>query len=407
MNATVGFYLDKWNPRKDGRCALYLRITYQRKKKNYPTGELLTPEAWQKLQTARRKTPEENERWGRLQYKLRKAERICQGIDNFTFAAFEDLYFESRNVTQSVSLAFDKYITELEKQGRVGTASSYRCARNSFEKFKPGLQFVDITPDFLRAYEFNAVKKLGMSITTVGIYIRSLRTILNRQGISGPAYPFGRGGGKYVIPTGKNIKKALSAAEIAAIANYPAPEGSPLQRARDYWVFLYLANGMNVKDFCNLKQGNIQGSIIRYTRAKTERSKRSTKEITVPLHAQTWEIIKRWGKLSVDPEAYIFPHLYPGLTPKQEKEAVHTVAKFINKHMKVIARELGITTTVTTYAARHSFATVLKRSGASIELISELLGHSHITTTESYLAGFETDQLFQATEILQKTLKIN
>ena len=407
MNATAGFYLDKWKPRQDGRCALYLRITYQRKKKNYPTGELLTPDAWQKLQTAKRKTPEENERWIRLQYKLHKAERICQTLEPFTFEAFEDLFFESRNVTQSVSLAFDRYITELEKQGRVGTAASYRCARNSFEKFKPGLQFIDITPDFLRAYEYHALKNLSISITTVGIYMRSLRTIINRQGISGLAYPFGRGGGKYIIPSGKNIKKALSAAEIAAIANYPAPEDSALQRARDYWVFLYLANGMNVKDFCRLQQGNIQGSVIRYTRAKTERSKRSTKEIIVPLHAQTCDIIKRWGVLSVNPDTFIFPHLYPGMTPKQEREAVHTVAKFINKHMKEIARELGITTPITTYAARHSFATVLKRSGASIELISELLGHSHITTTESYLASFETEQLFQATEILQKTLKIN
>jgi integrase len=46
---------------------------------------------------------------------------------------------------------------------------------------------------------------------------------------------------------------------------------------------------------------------------------------------------------------------------------------------------------VTSYTARHSFATVLKRSGASIELISESLGHTNKQTTQNYLADFETD----------------
>jgi len=44
---------------------------------------------------------------------------------------------------------------------------------------------------------------------------------------------------------------------------------------------------------------------------------------------------------------------------------------------------------VTTYTARHSFATVLKRSGASYEFISESLGHRDMKTTNAYLANFE------------------
>jgi site-specific recombinase XerD len=44
---------------------------------------------------------------------------------------------------------------------------------------------------------------------------------------------------------------------------------------------------------------------------------------------------------------------------------------------------------LTTYVARHSFATILKRSGAPTEFISESLGHKDLRTTENYLDGFE------------------
>ena len=68
--------------------------------------------------------------------------------------------------------------------------------------------------------------------------------------------------------------------------------------------------------------------------------------------------------------------------------------------MKAIAGDLEITKPVTTYAARHSFATVLKRSGASMELISEMLGHSNLKTTKSYLASFESETLKYTTKAL-------
>ncbi len=47
---------------------------------------------------------------------------------------------------------------------------------------------------------------------------------------------------------------------------------------------------------------------------------------------------------------------------------------------------------ITFHVARHSFATVLKRSGANISYISESLGHSDLKTTEAYLASFEKEE---------------
>ena len=51
---------------------------------------------------------------------------------------------------------------------------------------------------------------------------------------------------------------------------------------------------------------------------------------------------------------------------------------------------------LTTYVARHSFATILKRSGVDIGLISELMGHADITTTKIYLDSFDEEQVEQA-----------
>jgi site-specific recombinase XerD len=68
--------------------------------------------------------------------------------------------------------------------------------------------------------------------------------------------------------------------------------------------------------------------------------------------------------------------------------------------MKRIAKNLEINKEVTTYFARHSFATVLRNSGASMEFISEALGHSDMKTTKSYLAGFEQETIHKTTDAL-------
>jgi site-specific recombinase XerD len=95
------------------------------------------------------------------------------------------------------------------------------------------------------------------------------------------------------------------------------------------------------------------------------------------------------GKKPVHPDGYIFDILPGNITPERELALVRQAIKTINKYIDRTAREAGITQPVTTYTARHSFATVLKRSGAPVEFISESLGHSDLKTTENYLAAFE------------------
>ena len=81
------------------------------------------------------------------------------------------------------------------------------------------------------------------------------------------------------------------------------------------------------------------------------------------------------------------------MTAETERKVIQQLTKTVNKYMKRIAEKLELTKDVTTYFARHSFATVLRNSGASTEFISEALGHSSMKTTQSYLAGFEQETI--------------
>src|SRR5690606_23226121 len=88
-----------------------------------------------------------------------------------------------------------------------------------------------------------------------------------------------------------------------------------------------------------------------------------------------------------------------------ETATIKQLTKILNKYTKLIAKDLGINKDVTTYFARHSFATVLKRSGANTEMISELLGHSTVAVTASYLDSFENDQIQKQTDVLTTGFK--
>lgn len=397
--ANTSAYLDRSHPKNDLTCSVSIRVTHQRKRKYYPTGISVQASDFDRAMTGKRRTEGDTRLFKRINAFLSKAIEAAEALSVFTFTQFEEIYLNNREASDSVSFAFEKYIQELKEEKRIGTAVSYECAKGSIDSFKKGLRFADITPALLRKYE-NFMYENGKSPTTVGIYLRSLRTIFNRANIDKALYPFGEKNGKYSIPVSRNIKKSLSPKEIGKIFHYKAPSGSTEEMAKDYWIFLYLSNGMNVKDFCLLKRKNIDGDWIEYVREKTKRSKKERKIIKVSFKPEIKAIISKWGQPSVNAETYIFPHIQKGMTPEQEKQTVHQLNKTINKYMKRIAKQLEIYKPVTTYYARHSFATNMKNSNAPVPLISELLGHSSIQTTEIYLSGFEEEAIHKATDAL-------
>lgn len=404
-SATTAIFIDQYHPRANGKCAVSIRVTFDRKKKYYPTPYALSPDEYQKVMGEKPRSPFKEIRM-KLNSIEEKAVEIIAGLPVFTWAAFERNYLTNRAAKDSLEAAFTNYAEKLREEGRIGTAVSYECAQRSLLSFTPDVRFADVTPDYLRKYE-QWMLGHGNSITTVGIYLRSLRSIFNNAIADGlltkEFYPFGKR--KYEIPTGKNIKKALTMDDISKIYYHQLPAGSNAEMCRDYWLFLYLCNGVNVKDMCLFKYFFIQGDVLSFNRAKTIRTRRQVEPIRVMLNDDIRAIIKKWGN-TPKPENYIFPILKDGITPKRQHQLIQQITGVINDHMKIIAADLGIDQPVTTYAARHSFATILQRSGVNISFISEAIGHSNVKTTQQYLAGFE-DEAKRETMKALTAFKIN
>jgi integrase len=106
---------------------------------------------------------------------------------------------------------------------------------------------------------------------------------------------------------------------------------------------------------------------------------------------EMYAIIEKWGTKPQNQNNYIFPYLKGDETPMGKKLAIQYLTKLCNKRLRKIGKTVGIDG-VSTYTARHSYATVLKRSGANIAYISESLGHNDLKTTENYLASFEKEE---------------
>ena len=369
--ATAKAFIDSYHPQKDGKCSVSIRVTNQRKKKYYQTGIKLFSKDFDKIMAAKRRNDADNETYTKIQSFETKANEVIKSLPVFTFDKFEDSYIQNRDAADTIAFAFDKYIRELKDEKRIGTASNYECAKASIESFKKGLKFADITKKQLTDYENwmtteqeNRKHDKGKpfknkSITTVSMYLRCLRAIFNRADIDKSYYHFGEKQGKYSIPQGKNIKKALTLNEVGMIYNYKADPNSTKEMAKDYWIFIYLCNGLNVKDLCLLKHKNIEGDMLSFERAKTKRTKNNGDKIRVSLKPDAKAIIKKWGQKSINPEAYIFPHLTKGMTAETERKAIQQLTKTINKYMKRIATELEIKKDVTTYFCkaqlRHHF----------------------------------------------------
>ncbi|MBK9934102.1 MAG: site-specific integrase [Cytophagaceae bacterium] len=396
LGVTTSVIQDKRIQKKDGTFSVKLRITFNREQKYYPVNVSLTEEDWDKSQSfkARGEHKELQSFFNKIE---QKAIEIIKSLDSFSFQAFDKAFNQKTDRSKDVFYYLENYMEQLKNESRSGTENSYKCAYNSFKSYlkskgRKNFNFADLTPEWLQSYE-NWMVGNGKSLTSTGIYLRSLRTIVNiavEDGVmSREFYPFGKR--KYTIPAGRNVKKALTIQEIKAIVNYKTKTDAE-QKAKDIWMLSYLCNGANMKDIALLKWKDIDSKRIVFVRAKTARTtKQDTKPVVVMLLPEIKEIILKWGLESKNPDDYIFGIVSQRDNSEDILKKVRQFIKTTNKYMKRIGTALELDLTLTSYSARHSFATVLKRSGAPIEFISESLGHKDLRTTENYLGSFEDD----------------
>lgn len=397
---TVAVVLDKYKPKRNGLYPVRIRVTYRRQRQYYPTGKDLTLEQWERIPLTR------NRDLKTIRESIANSfDIVRQNVDELaTLAGFS---FEALNTrlksgaTDTINTAFRAKIADLNEQNRVGNAIVYNNVLKGLERFAGDkIRFDVVTVEWVKKYE-KFLHSEDKTTSTIGIHLRTLRTILNEARRSGiikeSQYPFGRG--RYEIQAGEGRKLALTLDQIGKIARYE--DGSDATaKYRDYWMFLYLCNGINMADCVKLKYGDIVNGELCFVRQKTERTTRTRKEIHVIVSEPMQKIIDRRGNVP-EPDNYIFPVLTGNETALEQKRKTQYLTRAINKRMAMIGKALGIDH-ISTYTARHSFATVLKRSGANIAYISESLGHQDLKTTENYLASFEREEREKNAELLTK-----
>lgn len=404
-SATSTIILDKRFVKQDGTHPVKLRVTFQRIQKYYALGISLTEDDYKKTMGDK---PREQFKKFRKQINdiAEKADQIKDSLPEFTFEEFEKRFLEPATEKTCLLKALEAISKKYYNSGSISTSSLYSCTIQSLNAFtgKNQINFNKVTTGFLNDYEGWMLKE-KRSITTISMYLRCVRAAMNEAAKSGiiskESIPFS----KYVIPGTVNVKKALSISEISRIYNHPVPESSSIEKYRAYWFFSYLSNGMNIKDIALLKYSQIDSETITFVRAKTKnKNRRNLKKIVVPLTIEIAKIIDKWGVKSGKPDDYVFPILEKGCTPARERALISQTTKLINKYMNRLCSEIGLEKRVTTYTARHSFATALLRSGANIEFISDSLGHSSAKTTAGYIASFELDKKKQFADELIKSL---
>jgi len=301
------------------------------------------------------------------------------------------------NKQKTVGDFYKELLDDMDQSDKYGNWRFYKSSYNSVSEFTNGKMdflFSEIDIAWLVKYE-QWLRKRGNKETTISVQFRTLRAAYNKAIQSMVArksnYPFIEFKlNKFDTST---QKRAITKEQVNAIMKLKLID-LKLAFARDIFVFSYLCGGINLVDIANLKAENIINGRLYYYRYKTH------KVINVTLLAEAMEILNRYSESRS--ENYLFPILNVNLhkTSKQKQMRIHNMTFQIDKRLKQVAELCQIKTNITTYVARHSFATVLKRSGINISLISEALGHSDTKTTSVYLDSFENEQIDEAMKCL-------
>lgn len=397
---TITRVLDKRRSLKsDGRFQIKIRLTKTEDKvtvqKLFQTGIYATPEEFKKIVGNPGKDRDLQEKQSKLNELYENGKEILKDNQFIDFGSFEQELYQLGKYKSPLSI-MEAYANDRETAGKIGTAQYYIQAVASFKAFsedqKVAISFQSVTPELLMRYEKWMITQ-GRSITTVGMYCIALRTAFNiarkKHKISDKLYPFGRG--KYVIPTSKGRKLALSEDQKNKVLEFRSLS-SPVQKAVDLFIFSYFCYGMNFKDMALLRFRDIKDDAIIFDRAKTVDTERNKEFIEIPLRDETREIIKKWGNYrdSMNPGAYVFPVLRDGLSPQQVQDRVKDFVKDTNENLVYLAQHLGIHK-ITTYWARHTFATIAWKKGADLMFLQRALGHSDPKTTQRYLDSFDIE----------------
>jgi integrase/recombinase XerD len=430
---TVEAFLWKYYTTKQGLHPIRIKVTHNRKTTFYPVqidgkNVYVGKEQWASINSTQPRKENKKIKEAIEDHKSKARESI-QSI-TFQNQTFSKDRFENQFLPGSTKKGFfdffSDYLLDLENEDRSGSYSAYNCALQALRKFRNNRDIdpIDITPSLLKDFEkFLKSERLELtstgkqvvrkaSVTTVGIYMRTIRAVYNYTTDKLPYlrehYPFSRTANernKYHIQAGSGSKgSALSIDELNAFSKIETIDTSADRRAKQLWLFSFFCQGMNFNDMAHLRYSNIKGDKIEYVRQKTSRTERKQELLEIPLSEEISGIISELGIQKKSNKTYVFDILSENVQKKDERKVINQKLKTVNNRLKLISRTNGLPP-ITTYWARHTYASLVKESGESVEMIRELLGHSDIKTTESYLKRFDLNRKKKVNEKIQMLLK--
>lgn len=406
---SVSIKLDARQAKKDGTFPVKLCIYHKptRKAKYYSTIFSFTQDEFRSIWMTNKPRNIYKPTIDKLGRLITKAEADLKGLEPFSFGAYEVKLKRKSSDGENIFWHYERRIGELRDLKSMGTADWYAYSMNSIKKYLENLKdrmdrlaFEKVTPNWLLHYE-KYMLGCGKSKTTIAMYLRALMAIFHQavksKDIEKSIVPFGDG--KYVVKEGGKVKKALSFSQLQKLFN-----SDPLTQeqgiAKDFWFFSYFNNGMNIKDILALRYGQFGldesgKQYFTFERTKTKNKDKESRIIKVYLNEFTKMVISNpeyINKRNGNPKQLLFNVVSEQDGPSGQYFMTKSFTRKVNQHIKKLAIANGLPADISTYFARHTFATGLQRGGTSISYIQEALGHSDIATTQKYMAGFEDEE---------------
>ena len=380
-----------------------VRVTYNRKSFYYRTGLQCDLEMWDKLHVAKGTSKANIIKKGQEEIFNKVVNKVTDlfSREQFSFDRLKQV-LKGRN-QETFSYLWESIIKNLRKEGRAGTADSYNNAYSSFSKsIGSNIPYIKIGVETVEKWTEKMIEA-DLSQTTIGIYQRAMRVVINRAiaegNIKSNQYPFGKAANKISIKKGRSRTEAyLPVIDILKLKSYDTPEKREKYQTKwiceavNMFLFSYLANGMNLMDICLLTYDdhyfNSEGKELMFIRKKTEVTSESEIQIIVPIIPELQNIVDYYASTpSID--SYVFPHLLKGETdPTKIKAIVKDLNADFGFRLKKAAKEVGISKPISMTYARHSFATNLTHAGVSERYIAQAMGHSNKNVTGGYIAPF-------------------
>lgn len=323
-----------------------------------------------------------------LQEDLARLRLIALGLDHSRKSYLADdvvrLFLKKEQSNDVLNFA-EMQINRREEEGRIPLATKYRCAVNSLKCYLGDrrISFNEIDSSLISGYEA-FLKRKRLCPNTISFYMRNLRAIYNQAveiGLTDQRNPF------RLVYTGigKTMKRAIDAEAVRRLKSLELTPCSSDELSRDLFLFSLYTRGMSLIDIAQLKKSDLKDGYLAYSRKKTGQQ--------ILIH---WESCMQAlvDKYNIPASPYLLPVFY--VHNQESRKHYQSVMHLVNVHLKRLGKKLGFPIPLTTYVARHSWASIAKSEQVSLEAISEAMGHHSEKTTRIYLKSFEHSLVDQA-----------